>query len=278
MFAVPDQVKVAPFMMKRDTKADRIKANEEELAQLESKEPKDELDDEPASKEESTFKKRYGDLRRHSQKKETELQNQINELRTQLDTMTKQEIKLPKSEEEVDEWCQNYPDVAKIVETIAIKKAREQAASLESRFRKVDEMEASNRAEKAEVELMRLHPDFETIKESDEFHDWVEDQPKWIQDALYHNDNDARAAARAIDLYKADMGKTNKKNVDNSREAAKSVNTRSGRSQPTATDNDALRESDVKRMSDKEYEANEEKIMIAMRSGKFIYDISGNAR
>ena len=48
---------------------------------------------------------------------------------------------------------------------------------------------------------MRLHPDFDDIRDSDEFHEWAESQPKWVQDALYENDNDARSAARAIDLY-----------------------------------------------------------------------------
>jgi len=31
-------------------------------------------------------------------------------------------------------------------------------------------------------------------------------------------------------------------------------------------------------MSDKQYEANQDKIQTAMRSGKFIYDVSGNRR
>ena len=60
--------------------------------------------------------------------------------------------------------------------------------------------------EKAEVELLRLHPDFNDIRDSDDFHEWADEQPKWVQDALYENDNDARSAARAIDLYKADRG------------------------------------------------------------------------
>jgi hypothetical protein len=277
MIAVPEQVKVAPFMKKRDTNAERIKETEEELAKLET--PAEPADEVPENKEEATFKKRYGDLRRHSQQKETQLQKQIDELRSQLETVTKKEIKLPKSDEEVEEWCQAYPDVAKIVETIAMKKAKEMAGALEGRIKKVDEMEATTRAEKAEVELMRLHPDFKEIKDSDEFHDWVEEQPKWIQDALYDNDTDARAAARAIDLYKADQGLSKKKAApDTSRDAAKSVNTRGGRNQPATTDADVIRESDVKRMSDREYEANEDKIMQAMRSGKFVYDVSGNAR
>ena len=87
-----------------------------------------------------------------------------------------------------------------------MKKAQEQSAALEERIKVIDEMQLSATKEKAEAELMQMHLDFDTIRDSDEFHEWAEDQPKWVQDALYENDNDARSAARAIDLYKADMG------------------------------------------------------------------------
>lgn len=278
MIAVPDQVKVAPFMKKRDTNAQRIEETEAELKALET--PAEPTEAEPENKEEATFKKRYGDLRRHSQQKETQLQKQIDELRQQLETVTKQEIKLPKSDEEVDEWVRNYPDVAAIVETIAIKKAREMTETLNVRMKKVDEMEASTKVERTRAELMRLHPDIDDLKDSDEFHDWMEKQPLKIQNAVYENDDDAESAAAVIDLFKLKTGYGAKKKpaADNGKDAAKAVNARSGRSQPAITDSDVIRESDVKRMSDREYEANEDKIMTAMRSGKFVYDISGNAR
>jgi hypothetical protein len=131
-------------------------------------------------------------------------------------------MKLPKSDEDIEQWAADYPDVAAIVETIAMKKAREQSTALEERLKAVDEMQYSAKKEKAEAELMRLHPDFDEIRDSDDFHKWAEDQPKWVQDALYENDNDARSAARAIDLYKADMGISTKK-TKSDKDAAKSV-------------------------------------------------------
>ena len=48
-------------------------------------EPASEGDEEPLSKEEETFKKRFGDLRRYSQKKEKELQDQIDALSRKLE-------------------------------------------------------------------------------------------------------------------------------------------------------------------------------------------------
>jgi hypothetical protein len=276
--------KTTAFGNRKYSNAERIQREEEELAELmakqrgEGQEEEAEQDDDPVSAEDKSFKKRYGDLRRHTQLKENELQSRISALEQQLSSSTKSEIKLPKSDQDIEAWAKEYPDVAAIIETIAIKKAREQSVDLEERVKVIDEMRASATKEKAQVELMQMHPDFDKIREDDDFHTWAEEQPKWIQEALYDNDNDARSAARAIDLYKADRGITTKKPSTN-KDAARSVNTRSERSRPNDNDSKGhIRESQVSKMSAQEYEKRADEIMDSIRSGKFIYDISGNAR
>ena len=277
--------KKVAFANRKYSNEEKRKMEEEELEQL-MKEQRGEVEQttdesqeaEPTNAEEKTFKKRYGDLRRHMQDKEKEFQDQINELKNQLDSASRKQMKLPKSDDDLDAWASQYPDVAAIVETIAIKKAQEQAQALEQRIKVVDEMQYSAKKEKAEAELMRLHPDFDEIRDSDDFHEWAEDQPKWVQDALYENDNDARSAARAIDLYKADRGMSNKKS-SSGKDAAKSVDTRNSRSKPQENEASTyLRESQVQKMSAQEYEKKSDEIMEAIRTGKFIYDVSGSAR
>ena len=281
--------KKVAFVSKPYTQEERIKKEEAELEQLikeqkgeaegQVEESQNKNEEEPTSAEEKTFKKRYGDLRRHTQEKEKQFQQQLDELKQQLDKATKKEIKLPKSDEDIEAWAREYPDVAKIVETIAMKKAREQSAELETRLKKIDEMSAEALKDKAEAELMRLHPDFDEIRDSDDFHEWAEQQPKWVQDALYENDNDARSAARAIDLYKADrdIGKSTKTKSDKS--AAMDVGTKSTKTQVDAAESGKkIRESDVQKMSAAQYERQADAIMEAIRSGNFIYDISGSAR
>ncbi len=83
--------KKTAFMNKRSTHEERIKKDEEELEQLkkqalgETEEPvteeKAEDEEKPKNAEERTFKKRYGDLRRHSQEKEKEFQKQLDDLK-----------------------------------------------------------------------------------------------------------------------------------------------------------------------------------------------------
>ena len=275
--------KVMALASRKYSRDEKIKKDEEELEQLiaenkgEVKAEAEEQEPEPTSAEEKTFKKRYGDLRRHAQQKEADLQEQINQLRDQLDTATKKQIELPKSDEDIEAWTKKYPDVAAIVETIAIKKSKEQAQELESRIQKINEMQESATKEKAEVELLRLHPDFVDIREDDDFHNWAEEQPQWVQKALYENDNDALSAARAIDLYKADKNIGKKKT--SSKDAALATNPKSPRTKPqTNEESTYLKESQVQKMSSQEYERRADEVMEAIRTGKFIYDVSGSAR
>ena len=293
-----EKVKVAGFVDPRPRKnknAERIKKDEEELQELlKAKEqgdnPAEEVkeasapekgeeatkENENLSKEELSFKKRYGDLRRHMASKDKETEERIKALEDQLSKATRNELVLPKSDDEIAAWTKKYPDVAGIVETIADKKARERSTDLDKRMKDIEKMRVDAVKEKAEAELMKLHPDFIDIREDDKFHDWADEQPKWVQDALYENVDDAKSVARVIDLYKIDAGVKTKKSDGKS--AASAVNTRS-KTTPTSDDsNNNWRESQVEKMSDKEYAKNQESIMEAMRAGKFVYDLSGAAR
>ena len=277
--------KKVAFANRKYTNEEKRKMEEEELEQM-LKEQKGEVEEtaepeeeEPTNAEEKTFKKRYSDLRRHQQKQAVEFKEEIDKLKSQLSSATKKEMRLPKSEEDLESWAKNYPDVAAIVETIAIKKAKEQADSLEERMKVIDEMQYDAKKEKAEAELMRLHPDFDDIRDSDDFHEWAEEQPKWVQDALYENDNDAKSAARAIDLYKGDRGISKPSKGKNDKSAAEAVAPKNKRSKPQGNETSTyLKESEVQSMSPQQYEKHADEIMEAIRSGKFIYDVSGSAR
>jgi len=263
--------------------------NSEEISELEAlqnernaivEEQQDAEETEAMQPEEKTFKKRYGDLRRHAQEKEKDMRNQIRQLEEQLSSATKEGIKLPKSDEEISEWSKQYPDVAKIVETIATKKAQELDSSIEKRLQNIAEREIESNRQRAEVELLQLHPDFDEIRNSEDFHSWVSEQPAWIQKALYENENDAKSAARAIDLYKVDSDIVTKKaKKSNNKDAAKSVSSKNSITKPQADEASAsIKESDVDKMSAQEYEKHAEAITAAIRSGNFIYDLSGSAR
>ena len=239
-------------------------------------EPKAEAqeDDTELSAEEKNFKKRYGDLRRHSQKKEEEFNTKLEALQAQLDKATKNELILPKTDAEIDAWSKKYPDVAGIIETIADKKAKSTAVDLEKRMAEFEELRVTAKREKAEAELAGMHPDFSEIREDNTFHEWAKEQPKWVQDALYENVDDAKSVARVIDLYKVDKGIVAKKPAVSDKAAASSVRTK-GAAKPEADEaSKYIRESQVAAMSIKEYEKRQEEILDAQRNGRFIYDMS----
>jgi|TARA_B110000285_G_scaffold94115_1_gene107515 hypothetical protein len=275
--------KKVAFMNRPYSQEERLKKDEEELKVMLKEQQGEKSEDdseeiEPTSAEEKTFKKRYGDLRRHNQDKEKQFQKQLDDLKGQLSKATQKEMKLPKSDEDITEWAKEYPDVAAIVETIAMKKAKEQSDALAVRLKEIDERDANSVKEKAEVDLLRIHPDFATIRESDDFHDWADEQPSWVQNALYENDNDAKSAARAIDLYKSDKGIGKTKAKSDGTGAAEAIATKSKTTVSETSKGVTFKESAVEKMSAQEYEKKADAIMEAIRSGAFVYDVSGNAR
>ena len=229
----------------------------------------------PTNSDEETFKKRYGDLRRHMQQQMAQRDQEIEQMKAQLTDATKQQIKFPKTEEEVDAWSKKYPDVAKIVDTIAQKRVQEVYNEAKSEMQDIRKQQDSIKSEKAMMELMKMHPDFQKIRASQEFHDWVSEQPKYVQDALYRNNQDAKAAARAIDLYKSDKG-IRKVKTKSTKAAAQAVG-KSGVATPSGGKS-TFTESQVQSMSAAEYEKNEAKIMESISKGLFEYDVTGAAR
>ena len=178
----------------------------------------------PAKAEDRVFKKRYDDLKKHYDSTIDKHKNELSSLRTQLESSTTQFVP-PKSKDELEAWRKEYPDVYDMVETIAMNKATTQTADLENKYKDLQLQQEQIAKEKAEVELLKLHPDFNEIRANDDFHAWADQQDPTIQGWLYENTSNSKLAARAIDLYKADRGisKAKKQDSDLKKEAAKAI-------------------------------------------------------
>ena len=188
-------------------------SSEEEATQVEER---------PVNAEEKVFKKRYDDLKRHYDSTVNKHKEETSNLKRQLEESTQQA--LPKTKEEIEAWRNKYPDVYDVIQTIAQTKADEKAKSVETKLKDLEVAQANVAKDKAEVELAKLHPDFNEIRADEKFHDWVSKQDSTIQGWLYDNSSNAILAGRAIDLYKLDAGITKpKKTGINKKEASKSV-------------------------------------------------------
>ena len=289
-----EKPKVAGFVDSnyRNANARRIAEEEAEMAkfdaaQQEGGEPQEQEETESVAKEqqvdakepetgeERTYKKRYDDIRKLQSNTAAELKA----IKAQLENAKEQGIvRPPKSDEDIQAWADKYPDVAAIVETIAEKKAQEKFSVAEDRLRQIDEMsEEANRSKSMDV-IRDSHSDFDDLKESDEFHDWAGEQPKWVQDVLYENQDDPRSVVRVIDLYKGDMGLDPKSRKKSSKAAASAVVTKRSTKPSQADTEVTFTESQIGRMSMKDFEKHQDAIMEAQRTGKFVYDLSGGAR
>jgi glutaredoxin-related protein len=274
------QVFVDPNYSNRRGKQ-RIEEAEKELEELMGgqvqEEPKatESKEDEPTDPEEKSFKKRYGDLRRHMAEKEKEWEERLKALE---EGPTSRTVLPPKSDEDIAQWASKYPDVASIVETIANKKADEKLSKYKNQFEEYEKITQDNVRQKAYNVIRDSHPDFDDLRKSDAFHEWADEQPKWVQDSLYENEDDPKAVIRILDLYKVDKGLTPSAKKVKSREAASIVTPKNKASADFDLDGTKIYESQVARMSMEAYGKNEQKIMEAMRKGNFVYDISGGAR
>tara|TARA_R110002110_G_scaffold176201_2_gene380195 strand:+ start:269 stop:1132 length:864 start_codon:yes stop_codon:yes gene_type:complete len=280
---VMEKPKVAGYVDAKYNNANerRIAEAEAELEELDSteeqevKEVVEAKEKEPETGEERTYKKRYDDIR----KLQSNTAQELKTLKAQLENAKEQGIvRPPKSDEDIQAWADKYPDVAAIVETIAEKKAQEKFSYAEDRLKQIDEMSAEADRNKSLDSIRASHTDFDDLKESDEFHDWAGEQPKWVQDALYENQDDPRSVVRVIDLYKSDKGMDTKSRKRATKDAAKAVVSKRATKPDTADMDGSFSESQVKKMNDKDFEKNMDAIMESQRTGKFIYDLSGGAR
>ena len=195
-------------------------ATEESKEETDEKKPEE---DRPVGVEDAVFKKRYDDLKRHYDETVSKHKDDLLKLKKEKEALASKPIF--KSKEELEAWRKEYPDVYDMVETIAINKATTQTADLENKYKDLQLQQEQIAKEKAEVELLKLHPDFNDIRSKDDFHEWAEQQDPTIQGWLYENTSNSKLAARAIDLYKADRGisKAKKQDSDLKKEAAKAI-------------------------------------------------------
>jgi hypothetical protein len=216
------------------------------------------------------YKKRYDDLKKHYDSKLNEFKSREEEL---LNQVKQPEYKAPKSEEELEKFKNDYPDVYEVVETVAHLQSESKAKVLEERLSKLQEREQQLIRQDAEKRLVERHPDFEDIRNSDDFHAWAKEQPKSIQDWIYSNADDADLASRALDLFKKDFGidlpkETKSSSKQTRKSAADMVSTKTTTVEPKQEK--VWSEREIAALSMAEFDKYEQEISDAMQEGRII--------
>jgi|5_EtaG_2_1085323.scaffolds.fasta_scaffold00798_6 hypothetical protein len=224
----------------------------------------------PVTAEEKAFKKRYDDLKRHYDKTLSKHKTEVTKLKTQVE-QSANKILPPKDPAELAEWKKQYPDVYDVIETISLQQADDRAKQLEEKFQFLQEQQSQISKEKAEVELLKRHPDFQEIRATDQFHEWAQVQDPTIQGWLYDNTDNADLAARAIDLYKMDAGITSTKKskpAEVKKEAAKAVTSTKKGNQISVTEKKIWSVAEISKLKPGQFEKHEKDIMLARREGR----------
>ena len=196
--------------------------NEEEAEETEANEKKAKVTKATPYKK-PDYKKRYDDLKSHYDRKLDEFKSREQELIEEA-TKNRQDYKAPKTVEELEKFKKQYPDVYEVVETVSHMQSDERSKVLEERLSALQERETEISRKEAEKRLRSNHPDFDDLRNSENFHSWAKEQPKSIQDWIYSNTDDADLASRALDLFKKDIG------IDTSSKAKKPSSKRSRKS------------------------------------------------
>ena len=224
----------------------------------------------PAKAEDRVFKKRYDDLKKHYDSTLNKHKDEVRSLRSQLESSTKQFVP-PKSKDELEAWRKEYPDVYDMVETIAMDKATTQTADLEDKYKNLQLQQEQIAKEKAEVELLKLHPDFTEIRSQDSFHEWAAKQDPTIQGWLYENTSNAKLAARAIDLFKMDNGEsklTKREEKDVKKEAARAISKTRKSTESDIPKKKVWTTSEISKLKPHEFEKHEKDIDLARLEGR----------
>ena len=235
----------------------------EQVAEQES--PKDEPYKRP------DYKKRYDDLKKHYDSKLNEFKSREQELLEQA-AENRPNYVAPKSPEELEKFREEYPDVYEVVETVSHLQSEEKSKDLREKLEKLQTREQELLRKDAEKRLMDKHPDFEDIRNSDDFHGWAKEQPKSIQDWVYNNADDADLASRALDLFKKDIGMDVAPKKSNSKRSKKSaadmVSTKTTSVEPQQEK--VWTEKEIANMSMDQFDRYEAEISEAMQQGRIV--------
>ena len=215
------------------------------------------------------YKKRYDDLKKHYDSKLNEFKSREQELLEEA-ANSRPSYVAPKSPEELEKFREEYPDVYEVVETVSHLQSEEKSKDLREKLEKLQTREQELIRKDAEKRLMDKHPDFEDIRNSDDFHGWAKEQPKSIQDWVYNNADDADLASRALDLFKKDIGMDVAPKKSNSKQSKKSaadmVSTKTTSVEPKQEK--VWTEREIAKMSMAEFDKHEAEISTAMQEGR----------
>ena len=223
-------------------------------------------------KEPIDWEGRYGNLRATKSKKEASQADEITALKSQLAATQNQPLAPLRTDEEVDKFHEEHPNLAALVQTAAVNANADTRKEIDGLNLKLEE--ANNRTKKANAlaSLMTAHPDADVIIGTDAWHTWAEGKPESIQHMIYEvAPYDGMLISQYVAQFKAEQGvkeNTDPRHIEQMQRAASRAVGNSSAGEPVAGEQlESFTNVQIDKMSMAEYEAKEEAIMKAQSAG-----------
>ncbi len=249
----------------------RYKEDADKLAELEANQNSGQENTDTAAEQQPVhdWEKRYKDLQSYNSRKMSELQTTIVELQKQ----GVPKLFVPKTPEEMEAFKAQNPDTFAVIETMAANIAQGQMAKYDEKLAVVNGDLMDTKIERAGLAIIAAHPDYETITNTDAFHQWAEKQTPEVQDWIYNNPDDPSKAIRALSLFKYEKGLSQTNTQQNTQGGDLDTNVRN-RTNPDVVDRNhpafVWKESDIAKMHPDEFSKWEETIMLAQSEGRLL--------
>jgi hypothetical protein len=226
-------------------------------------------------KPEHNWEKRYKDLQSYTAKKINTLESQVQEVMQQ----GVKRIEAPKTPEELEAFKGQNPETYAVIQSMADSLFQSHMTKYDQQLAEMQGTLQVSAQEKAMLKLKEAHSDYETIMNSDAFHDWVSTQPTQVQDWVYKNPDNADLAIQALSLFKyhSGWGKNTKgtTNTQGNSGGDVSVNTRNNKVEPGATDKNhpayMWKESEIASMRPEVFQKWDEHITLAQRENRILF-------
>ena len=240
-------------------------ATEESEEKPDEEKPKDEHPEKVEKN--AVYKKRYDDLKRHYDKRDSEHKDEIYQLKKQLEAISSQPFL--KNPEEREEWRKENPETYDSIMHLTTEATMKAKQEIEEQLLEVKKQQAQIAKDKAEVELSKKHPDYKDLARDIDFKEWVDGQPMYIQEVI-KDSYDAKEIAFVLEKYKYDRGISSKKvtGADIKKEAAKAVS--KTKVSETPGEKKKFTWDQIQKMKPHEYSKLEDEIDKAHREGRIV--------
>ena len=214
---------------------------------------------EPEVTGDDPWEKRYKDLQSYKDKVLQEKEEELSNLKAQLESQAVSQ--LPKTKEEIDAYKEQNPEIFDIIQSIAKMELIEKDKEFSSKLEELEKAKEQIVVQEKATALLEIHPDAKEIKDSDDFKTWYKNQSKNIK-ALFDEKNPVDDIAKGFEFYKTIKGISESK-----AKAAEQVVT-SSKGEAQATPKRTYSNSEIMAMDSIEFAKNKDDIYLAFKEGR----------